>query len=263
MFPSPRYLAARDNLWKALSAVRDYLTAKALSASGYEKELAALTNDATDEQKIKDRIAALILLYALWAYEDGLQESGADPAAISGANGQTQSAVATWAAQQTTFSAGLAEAMVQNTTVQATPIGSPLPPPLSGGTGAGPGYANPIGASVMTAEMKQASAAGTLNRIGMWGESLRAFRLDGLVKGAELGGDDPICQWMLGNTEVHCENGKGTIGCLELSLQAPQRLSDFVTAGLIPRAPGNEAITCGGWKCDCKLVRVADGKQIM
>lgn len=262
-FPSPRYTAARNNLYKALVSVRTYLAAKAgQSVEGYQSELQAIADSDDGERQLYDRIAALILIYALWAYEDGLQEANADPLAVTAAQGQVQSAVSAWAAQQTTYADGLAQAMANNTAIQNTPVGMPLPV-LSGGSGAGTGFPDPTGSEVMTAEIQQASAAAIVERVGMWAESLRAFRLDGMVKGAELGGDDPIVAWILGPTDEHCQSDKGMTGCLELSKMPPMRLSDFVTAGWVPRAPGNEEITCHGWNCLCSLVRVADGKQVM
>lgn len=225
----------------------------------YQSDLQAIGASGDDEARMRDRIIALLLIYALWAYAEGITDSGADPLEVAGAQDQIQQAAQTWATQQTTYAAGLAQAMAQNAQVQATPIGAPLPttaasssltnfatqaPTVGGGT-----------IPLMTVAVKQASAEAIVERAGQWAETLKAFKLDGYVKGAELGGDDPYVEWVYGETE-HCDTCNELNGRKEL-------LSWFLLNGYVPRQPASETLDCRGYNCKCKLIRVSDGKQIM
>lgn len=78
-------------------------------------------------------------------------------------------------------------------------------------------------------------------------DTLRAVYAEGKLRGA----GNVMLTWRLGNTEVHCESGNGKMGCAQLD---GKRYSSkkWIKLGYKPRNPGNDNITCGGWKCDCR-----------
>lgn len=54
-------------------------------------------------------------------------------------------------------------------------------------------------------------------------------------------------EWHLGQTEKHCETCKQLDGIVAFA-------AEWDTAGLKPQSPPNDALECGGWKCDCSLM---------
>lgn len=257
---TPAYNAARANLVSAIVAVRHtLLSQKATTATDYKQAIQSAAQGQPDEHTLRDRIVALILLYAFLAYQDGLDESGADKGRQFDNRYQTQATVEAWAAGQAAFAAGLAQAMANNNAIQSTPIGSTAPITIIGGGGAT--QAGP-GAIIVNEQVRQTSAQAVDDRIGLWGESLNAFKVQGMADGAKLGGSEPFCHWVLGPTDDHCTSERGMTGCVELSQHSPEPLSFWVTNGFVPRAPGNPDVTCGGYNCKCRLLD-ADGKQIM
>lgn len=66
------------------------------------------------------------------------------------------------------------------------------------------------------------------------------------------GDKNKMLQWVLGDTETHCEDEGGTYGCANLA-GTWHRWKWYDERGLKPRTPGSNT-TCGGWRCDCKLV---------
>ena len=70
-----------------------------------------------------------------------------------------------------------------------------------------------------------------------------------------------VVEWELGDTEEHCETKSGTIGCLNLANGPAHRISWYLSRDLIPRKNG-AAMTCGGWRCDCRLRNKKTGEYI-
>jgi hypothetical protein len=52
--------------------------------------------------------------------------------------------------------------------------------------------------------------------------------------------------WVFGDTEEHCP------GCAALN-EVVASAADWLESGLKPQNPPNDALTCGGWRCDCRL----------
>lgn len=81
------------------------------------------------------------------------------------------------------------------------------------------------------------------NKPAMWfNKSIMPFYQAGMVAADQNG----LYEWVLGNTEEHCTT------CLTLNGQR-HRMKQYATRSLIPPTEHTE---CGGWQCDCKLVKV-------
>jgi hypothetical protein len=52
--------------------------------------------------------------------------------------------------------------------------------------------------------------------------------------------------WQLGATEQHCESCAGLNGIVAFA-------SEWDLAGVKPQSAPNDALECGGWRCDCSL----------
>lgn len=84
------------------------------------------------------------------------------------------------------------------------------------------------------------------NKPAMWyRKSIEPFYKAGLGAADRNG----LYEWVLGNTEEHCDD------CLRLNGQK-HRMKDWMRRNLIPQS---DKLACGGWQCDCKLVK-ATGK---
>jgi hypothetical protein len=74
---------------------------------------------------------------------------------------------------------------------------------------------------------------------------------EAFTRGSFMCGDEKL-EWHLGETEVHCES------CLKLDGYV-KRASQWKKYGIGPQGgPNGELpnpkLSCGGWKCDCRLV---------
>lgn len=58
-------------------------------------------------------------------------------------------------------------------------------------------------------------------------------------------------EWVLGNTEHHCETCEALDGTIATA-------EDWLASGIRPQDPPNDQLECGGWRCDCKLVPTKD-----
>lgn len=74
-----------------------------------------------------------------------------------------------------------------------------------------------------------------------WNKSLQPFYTAGRASADKNG----AYEWVLGQTEAHCPH------CLMLNGQV-HRLRDYVKSGWLPQA---DKLACGGFQCDCKLVK--------
>ena len=211
------YDRARANLARALQRINDHLKAAPEPAlPGYLSELRALTQDPTlTEQQVKDRIAAAIILWALWAFEDGLEAGGIDKSQVDAAD---EAVIGKWQDEQTAYAASLAAAIVANSAVQLD--------------------------LTKTAEEKAQSLSVINDRLQMWGESLGSLTVSGRMAAIAKGGDDPLITWWYNDGNEHCHT------CADLNGKT-EKLSWFVLNGYIPRQPGSETLDCHGYRCAC------------
>lgn len=82
-----------------------------------------------------------------------------------------------------------------------------------------------------------------LRRVDLWGASLESLGSEGRASGQK----NVMVTWKYGDTIEHCPT------CEMLSGQR-HKVKWFTSKGYIPRKPGNEKLSCGGWKCECQLV---------
>lgn len=68
--------------------------------------------------------------------------------------------------------------------------------------------------------------------------------------------------WRYGDTVNHCESEGGTMGCSELEGQV-HPLNWYRENGYIPRQQGSKTLTCGGFKCDCRVEDPETGEQLL
>lgn len=62
-----------------------------------------------------------------------------------------------------------------------------------------------------------------------------------------MASSDPKLEWVLGRTEQHCRS------CLRLNGKV-KRASYWQQVEIRPQSPPNSALSCEGWRCDCRLL---------
>jgi hypothetical protein len=82
----------------------------------------------------------------------------------------------------------------------------------------------------------------SISRLELWGARFDDVRGRAVV----LLGQDAKLEWHLGETEQHCRTCSRLDGVVK-------RASFWQTHGILPKAPPNDMLECGGWKCDCTL----------
>jgi hypothetical protein len=75
-----------------------------------------------------------------------------------------------------------------------------------------------------------------------WNKSVYTFYQKGLASADRNG----MYMWTIGQTEKHC------VTCAALNGQV-HRMKDYAKRGLLPKSSN---LACGGWECDCNLVKV-------
>ena len=77
---------------------------------------------------------------------------------------------------------------------------------------------------------------------------LWANQYDSTVNEAKLitGAKDDRYKWVMGATEEHCTTCASLDGVVATAEQ-------WEASGFHPQQPPNDALTCGGWRCDCSL----------
>jgi hypothetical protein len=81
-------------------------------------------------------------------------------------------------------------------------------------------------------------------RAQLWAnKSLDLIYNEGLISADKNG----LYRWDLGQTEQHCET------CLRMNGQS-HRLKEYYKRDILPRS---SKLDCGGWRCDCRLVRTS------
>ena len=207
-------------LVKAIQYLRRRAGIKAAIESGYTEALTGLSKQDDDSDTLRDAIIALLLLWGLRAYQEGMREAGiANPeAAMTGDDRET---VQAWVVGQTVYATGLAEAIAK-------------------------ANALPAGAERDTAQ------ADIERRIALWAASLAVLQLAGQSSGHAKQNADPMVTWKFDPTKEHCQTGAGKMGCEELDGQR-HPLSWFTERGYIPREPDSPTLACGGWQCGCGL----------
>jgi len=108
------------------------------------------------------------------------------------------------------------------------------------------GFVTNFGAEVF--DKKALSDGQAQRRPAMWyRKSIHPFFMAGLASADKNG----MYEWQLGQTEEHCSD------CLRLNGQR-HRLRDWYRKNLIPRS---DKLECGGFECDCRLVKVQGRAQ--
>jgi len=83
-----------------------------------------------------------------------------------------------------------------------------------------------------------------LARAALWAQRwTEAYNQAVALITAEMGGN---MVWTLGATEEHCETCAGLNGIVA-------RASEWDELGIHPQGAPNDALECGGWRCDCSL----------
>lgn len=247
------YYQRRLNLANALLKAGIWLNGryglKALPMTDrYQSAMTAISTLNLEKDALRERIIALIGLYALWAYEQGFISSGADITQLTEANSAN---VAAFVAEQSDFADGLAEAIVENRVIQSAPIGSIVAVSSQGSAVIAPSDSGVPGTTVTDA-VRSSTAAALDTRLGMWKDTLGTIQGKGRSDGAKQGGVDIMVTFHLGPTHEHCKSANGMIGCEDLDNQR-HPFSWFEERGYLPRVPANPNITCHGWNCLCFL----------
>lgn len=202
---------------------------KAAIESQYADALTDLSKQDDDSDTLRDAIIALLVLWSLRAYQEGLRDSGiADP--DTAMTDGDREIVQAWVVGQTVYAAGLAEAIAKANTL-------------------------PEGAERDTAQ------ADIERRIALWAASLAVLQLAGQSAGYTKQKADPMVTWKFDPTKEHCQTGEGKMGCEQLDGQR-HPLSWFTSRGYIPREPSSPTLACGGWECGCGLYD-DDGNRLL
>ena len=193
---------------------------KATIEAQYVEALTEAAKQDDDSDTLRDAIIALLLLWGLRAYQEGMREAGiTDPDAAM--TQEDRDTVTTWIAAQTAYAVGLAEAIAE---ANAMPEG----------------------------DKRDAAQANIERRIALWGASLAVLQLAGQSAGNAKQKVDPMVTWKFDPTKEHCQTGEGKMGCEQLDGQR-HPLSWFTSRGYIPREPDSPTLACGGWECGCGL----------
>lgn len=109
------------------------------------------------------------------------------------------------------------------------------------------GFAKDTAAAAKDKDLRHA----ILDRLEMWVDSLRT--LGDMGKAYALKSEKG--EWRYGDTE-HCDT------CLKLNGKV-HRVSWFLDRGYIPGENGSETLDCKGFKCQCGIYSVKNGKRIL
>lgn len=95
--------------------------------------------------------------------------------------------------------------------------------------------------------VKAAKDSGDVNqfqsRAQLWANRYNDAYNQAMLLIAKLLGDN--LEWEYGDAD-HCETCEALNGIIASA-------DDWIAAGVQPQQPPNDALTCGGWHCDCKL----------
>jgi len=97
---------------------------------------------------------------------------------------------------------------------------------------------------IVDARLDGTPLAPLLARAPLWATRwTEAYNQAMLLIAAEMG---QRMAWELGATERHCETCAALNGIVAFA-------SEWEELGVMPQSAPNDALQCGGWKCDCKL----------
>ena len=99
-----------------------------------------------------------------------------------------------------------------------------------------------LGASILEAKDRQAGMDGINSRLDSWAERWNDTKDRAILLAAPK---DLALQWVYGDTE-HCETCQALNGVIAYA-------GAWNEAELKPQSPPNEALECGGWRCQCRL----------
>lgn len=105
-------------------------------------------------------------------------------------------------------------------------------------------YVDQFYRDIVDARVDEAAIDGLLARVPLWSNRWNeayneALRLIAIENGEKL-------EWQLGATEEHCPECSALNGVVAYAWEWDE-------IGVKPQSAPNDALTCGGWKCDCSL----------
>lgn len=103
-------------------------------------------------------------------------------------------------------------------------------------------FVNEFAKAVVEAGADNTQRDSILARVDTWASSVESLGSQGVMSAKA----NKVGTWRLGKTERHCRTCAGLHG-------KRHRLVWFKERGLIPRQPGNEALECKGYQCDCRI----------
>ncbi len=258
----PDAASALTNMAQSLNLRDDFAVYKSGIERQYTDRLEAIADSEADEQRKRDEIIALILLFLLLAYLDGQRSMGVNVTEGT-LTGDDRIALAALQAGQLEFAAGLAEAMKAADTErvqlrQAVQLRDEITSNPSV-TPAERQAANTVVERHQVATIK--ARAEVTRRVGMWGGSLAVARLAGIKAGGDKRGVEVYATWKYDPTKEHCEAHDGRVSCEWLNGQR-HPLSWYFEHDYIPRQAGSKTLGCGGWECGCRLELDSKGQLI-
>jgi len=219
----------------------DFFTAE----TRYADELRRVGEDKEkDEQQKRDAILLLLLLFAFLAYQEGVEDGGAEVDQDTLTIAQ-RTLINSFAVSQTEFAAGLAKAMAEQDKADEAVITANKKLSETVANTSQPADVKAEAIEQAKEEVKRAHEAAQSKqaiverRITMWKNSLRTMRALGLAWAA----GSMELTWFYGDT-AHCRT------CLWLNGQT-HPLAWYLEHGYIPGQPGSPTLECGGWECKC------------
>lgn len=113
------------------------------------------------------------------------------------------------------------------------------------------GYVRDFAKAAVEANGDTTKRIDVLARVLKWIDAMRSLGAVGKMSALK----NAMGTWGLGQTEEHCRE------CNWLNGQR-HRLKWFRSKGYVPREPGSDTLTCGGWNCDCKILG-DDGRRLI
>lgn len=110
-------------------------------------------------------------------------------------------------------------------------------------------HVNGFAADTAAAGKDEALRPAIIDRVSMWVDALRDFG----TRGKAYAQNNIKGQWVLGQTNEHCED------CARYAAMKPKRLSWFLERKM-PRSPD---LACHGFNCDCDIVNPKTGKSLL
>jgi hypothetical protein len=108
------------------------------------------------------------------------------------------------------------------------------------------GYVEQLSRDIIDAKIDEKPLDGLLSRVQLWANRWNdVYNAAQVTITAEFGGK---LQWHLGKTEQHCPSCAALDGIVAFA-------TEWEASGVHPQGAPNDALECGGWRCDCSLVQ--------